>query len=125
MTTVSIAEAKNQLTRIIQEAETGESVHITRHGKPVAVLVSETEYERLRSNKPEPKSLWDTVLDWRNANNLDWLGLTDEEIDSWRDKSPPSEFAWDASNCSWKTGSKLNKLTITCPAPTHDQPDSS
>ncbi len=95
MTTVSIAEAKNQLTRIVQEAETGESVHITRHGKPVAVLVSETEYVRLRSNKPEPKSLWDTVLDWRNANNLDWPGLTDEEIDSWRDKSLPREFAWD------------------------------
>ena len=95
MTTVSIAEAKNQLTRIVQEAETGESVHITRHGKPVAVLVSETEYERLRSNKSEPKSLWDTVLDWRTANNFDWPGLTDEEIDSWRDKSLPRKFVWD------------------------------
>jgi len=93
MTTVSIAEAKNQLTRIVQQAETGESVHITRHGKPVAVLVSKTEYERLRSNKSEPKSLWDTVVDWRNANNFDWPGLTDEEIDSWRDKSLPREFA--------------------------------
>ena len=95
MTTVSIAEAKNQLTRIVQQAEKGESVHITRHGKPVAVLVSETEYECLLSNKLEPKSLWDTVLDWRNANNFDWLALTDEEIDSWRDKSLPREFAWD------------------------------
>ncbi|PZN74452.1 MAG: prevent-host-death family protein [Candidatus Methylumidiphilus alinenensis] len=95
MTTVSIAEAKNQLTRIVQEAETGESVHITRHGKPVAVLVSESEYERLRTTQSEPKSLWDTVLDWRNANNFDWLELTDEEIDCWRDKSLPREFAWD------------------------------
>ncbi|MFZ4700343.1 MAG: type II toxin-antitoxin system Phd/YefM family antitoxin [Candidatus Methylumidiphilus sp.] len=30
----------------MQQAETGGSVHITRHGKPVAVLVSETEYGR-------------------------------------------------------------------------------
>jgi len=58
MTTVSIAEAKNQLPRIVQQAETGDPVHITRHGKPVAVLVSEAEYERLRAGQAEPKSLW-------------------------------------------------------------------
>jgi len=93
MTTVSIAEAKNHLTRIVQQAETGESVHITRHGKPVAVLVSAAEYERLRTG--QPGSLWNTVLDWRKANAFDWPGLTDEEVDGWRDRTPPKEFSWD------------------------------
>ena len=39
MTEVSIAEARDTLTRLIQRAEAGEPVHITRRGKPVAVLV--------------------------------------------------------------------------------------
>jgi prevent-host-death family protein len=47
MTETSIAEAKTQLTRLIQQAERGEAVHITRRGKPVAVLLSEDEYRGL------------------------------------------------------------------------------
>ena len=95
MTTVSIAEAKNQLPRIVQQAETGEPVHITRHGKPVAVLVSEAEYERLQAGQAGPKSLWDTMRDWRAANAFDWPELTGEEVDAWRDKTPPRGFSWD------------------------------
>jgi prevent-host-death family protein len=36
--TYSIAQAKDQLSRLIDEALTGEIVTITRHGKPVASL---------------------------------------------------------------------------------------
>ena len=35
---ISIAEAKNRLTQLIRAVEQGESVVITRHGKPVAQL---------------------------------------------------------------------------------------
>jgi prevent-host-death family protein len=35
---VSIAEAKNRLTELIRAVEDGESIVITRHGKPVAQL---------------------------------------------------------------------------------------
>jgi prevent-host-death family protein len=35
---VSIAEAKNQLPKLIRAVEGGEQVIITRHGKPVAQL---------------------------------------------------------------------------------------
>ena len=38
MTTVSTYEAKTQLPRLIRAAERGETVIITRHGKPVAQL---------------------------------------------------------------------------------------
>lgn len=47
MTKVSIAEAKNHLPRLVQQAETGSAVHITRRGRAVAVLLSEREYARL------------------------------------------------------------------------------
>jgi prevent-host-death family protein len=36
---VSIAEAKNQLSRLVRAAEGGEEVVITRNGRPVAQLV--------------------------------------------------------------------------------------
>ena len=35
---VSVAEARNRLTQLIRAVEDGESVVITRHGKPVAQL---------------------------------------------------------------------------------------
>lgn len=97
MSTVSIAEAKNQLPRIVQQAEAGEAVHITRHGKPVAVLLSEAEYGRLRAGQAGSRSLWDTVRNWREAHAMsDWPDLTDEEVDGWRDRGPPREFSWDS-----------------------------
>ena len=36
---VSIAEAKNQLSRLVRAAESGEDIVITRNGRPVAQLV--------------------------------------------------------------------------------------
>jgi prevent-host-death family protein len=38
MAVVSVAEAKNRLTALVMAAEAGETVTITRHGKPVAEL---------------------------------------------------------------------------------------
>jgi prevent-host-death family protein len=35
---INIAEAKNQLTRLIRAVEAGESIVITRNGKPVAQI---------------------------------------------------------------------------------------
>jgi prevent-host-death family protein len=38
MTTVSVYEAETHLPRLLREAERGETVIVTRHGKPVAQL---------------------------------------------------------------------------------------
>jgi prevent-host-death family protein len=43
---VSVAEAKNTLTRLIQRVEEGERVTICRHGVPVADLVRTAATER-------------------------------------------------------------------------------
>lgn len=95
MSTVSIAEAKNQLPRMVHEAETGAAVHITRHGKPVAVLISEAEYARLRAAGQGQKSVWETMRDWRGATGFDWPDLSDKEIEAWRERTPPRGFSWD------------------------------
>jgi prevent-host-death family protein len=42
-----IVEAKDQLPRLIREAEAGNPVMVTRHGKPAAVLLSAVRYEQL------------------------------------------------------------------------------
>jgi prevent-host-death family protein len=44
----AIFEAKNRLTHIIREAEKGDTVELTRHGKPVAVLVGMEKYAELQ-----------------------------------------------------------------------------
>lgn len=42
MKTISIREAKNRLTELAREVETGETIVVTRHGKPVFDLVPHT-----------------------------------------------------------------------------------
>ena len=46
--TYSIAEAKNRLPRLVHDVEEGATVTLTRRGKPVAVLISCTELQRLQ-----------------------------------------------------------------------------
>jgi prevent-host-death family protein len=94
MTQISIAEAKNALTRLIHEAEQGQAIHITRRGKPVAVLVSEDEYERLKTGEKK-KDFWQAIQEMRADPNFEPVDLSLEEVDSWRDKSPGREFSWE------------------------------
>jgi len=50
----SIANAKNSLSRIVHEAEEGETVHLTRRGKLVAVLLSAKEYQKMNKKQSSP-----------------------------------------------------------------------
>ncbi len=43
---VSVAEAKNKLTQLLQQVEAGEQVTICRHGKPIADLIPTNEEQR-------------------------------------------------------------------------------
>ncbi len=58
---VSLAEARDHLTGLVRDVERGHSVELTRRGKPVAVLVSLEEYDRLRAKRLSPAAalrLW-------------------------------------------------------------------
>ena len=48
MQTVQASEAKTHFLRLLDEVERGESVIITRHGKPVARLVPQIEIDAER-----------------------------------------------------------------------------
>ena len=59
----SVAYARDNLARLLHEAEEGTLVKITRRGKPVAVVLSVRDYERLRSSP----GLLSAYEKWRNA----------------------------------------------------------
>ena len=48
----SIAEARSSLPSIVDQAEAGVEIHLTRRGKPVAAVVAIGVIERLRGDRP-------------------------------------------------------------------------
>jgi len=67
----SIAEARNNLARLVHAAEDGEPVRLTRRGRPVAVILSLAEYERLRA---AGDGLWDRLQRFRDGLETDAPG---------------------------------------------------
>ena len=49
----SIAEARISLPRIVDRAEAGFSIELTRRGKPVAVVISLPAFERLQGGRAQ------------------------------------------------------------------------
>ncbi len=83
----SIAEARNRFTAIIRDAETSPAVEITRHGEPVAVLVSWRQYQRLSTKK----DFWDSYNSFRETFNLSELAIEPDIFDGVRDSSSGRE----------------------------------
>jgi prevent-host-death family protein len=61
MSSVSIAEAKNQLSGLIARAEAGETVTLTRYGKSVAILAP------MPAPQPKPKMTGPEMVTWLEA----------------------------------------------------------
>jgi prevent-host-death family protein len=69
MKRVSVADAKNTLPALLHEAESS-PVEIMRRGKPVAVILSRTSYDRLRGKS---EGLWAALERFRETHNLEQL----------------------------------------------------
>ena len=69
---ISVAEAKATFSECIRKVEAGSVVLITRHGKPVAALVSPSDLEHLeRLRKAGPESgLASIAGGWENSEEL-------------------------------------------------------
>ena len=84
----STSEAQDNLPKIINEMEDGRCVELTQEGKPVAVLVSARDYERLSGRKLGPKpDLWEAIQKFRAETNLEELDIYSIYKDV-RDRSP-------------------------------------
>ena len=78
----SIAEARSNLPSIVDQAEAGQEIQLTRRGKPVAVVVSLRELERLRG---ERTSFGDAYRRFLRTHPLREVGVDKDAFASTRD----------------------------------------
>jgi antitoxin Phd len=85
----SIAEAKNHFTELVRDVENDSPIQLTRRGKPVAVLLSTREYDRLQKGKVD---FWTAYLAFRERLQREGIELDIDEIYAdVRDLSAPTE----------------------------------
>lgn len=81
----TISDAKNRLPALVHAIEHGPEVQLTRHGKPVAVLISMSQYKRLIQR---PKNFWADLNSFRETADTDTLLSSDDNVFENRSKSP-------------------------------------
>jgi prevent-host-death family protein len=70
----SIADARMSLPAIVDQAEAGQPIELTRRGKPVAVIVSVGTFQRLRGDRSR---FGDAYRKFRVQHSLPEVGLDD------------------------------------------------
>src|SRR4051794_39993326 len=78
----SIADARSNLPSIVDEAEAGHAIELTRRGKPVAVIMSLREVERLRGTRSQFSAAYRGFLE---SHSLRDVGLEPDFFESSRD----------------------------------------
>ena len=86
-----IGRARDHLPEIVHEVERGSAVELTRRGKPVAVILSVQDYQRLSSGRPD---FWEAFEAFRQSVDLRDLDVQPDTFDGVRDTSPGREFSW-------------------------------
>lgn len=75
---ISVAEAKSQLSAVFERAAAGEEIVVTKHGKPFVKIVPTD-----KSAGTDPKELLRRIIELRNREgatmgDLTWKELRDE-----------------------------------------------
>jgi prevent-host-death family protein len=83
--TYSVADARVNLPRILDEVETGMDIRLTRRGHPVAVVMSSQRYEALAGAHARFDTAYRDFLERHSAGDLD---LDAEFFDGLRDARP-------------------------------------
>jgi len=87
----SIAEARDRLAALIHQVERQSRVEITRRGRPVAVLLSIAEYNRVTSLG---KGFWEKYSAFCAAADLPKVQIEPEIFQGTRDRSSGREVRW-------------------------------
>lgn len=96
MKEATIRDAKSKLSSLVHEVEKGQAVRLTRRGKPVAVLVSDREYERMKAAREPRHDFMRFLQGWRREMIAKGLPFaSDEEMAGARDRNPAREFSFD------------------------------
>jgi prevent-host-death family protein len=86
----SITQARSSLPAIVDQAEAGQEIELTRRGKPVAVVVSLRAFERLRRAKPH---FAEAYRRFRTAQSLAEIGLDERDVVALRDQNAGRKVA--------------------------------
>src|SRR5262245_61162365 len=81
----SIAKARNQLARIVHQAERGSPIKITRRGEPVAILLATRKYEDLTRSTPSFREAFEK---FSRDVDLRALDIDPGFFEKLRDRSP-------------------------------------
>ena len=84
----SIAEARDMFASLVRKVEKDEPVEVTRRGKPVAVLLSIEEYQRLQAQRI---GFWQAFNNFRSKFDLQELSIEPEIFTAHRDDAPGRE----------------------------------
>ena len=87
MCRTSIYEARNNFSALVKCAEEGEIVELTRYDKPVAVMMSYSEYEERKAGKVD----WLTKWRKEHEGELDDLGF---DFTPSREYPDPNKDLW-------------------------------
>ena len=91
MPTYSVAEARNRFAEIVHDLKHVSRIEVTRRGRPVAILISVEEFEKLHSGSISFASAYDA---FRNTVDLTQAGIEPEVFEGLRDASPGREMSW-------------------------------
>ena len=91
MPTYSVAEARNHFAEIVHDLKYVSQVEVTRRGRPVAILISIEEFEKLRS---EHVGFTNAFNAFRSTVDLNNAGIEPEIFKGLRDASPGREMSW-------------------------------
>ncbi len=86
----SIAEARHDLAALVHELDHQPRIELTRRGKPVAVLMSLREYNRLTT---PTRSFWDAYTTFAQATDLRRLQIEPGVFEGARDRSSGREVS--------------------------------
>jgi len=87
----SIAQARDNLSRIVRNVERGAAIELTRRGKAVAVLLSANDYQRLATGRP---GFWEAFEAFRRQTDLEQLAIEPQVFAGLRDSAPGREVSW-------------------------------
>lgn len=80
----SIAEARSALPAIVDRAEAGAEIQLTRRGKPVVAVVALRVLERLRGERPHFGTAY---RDFLKRHSLKDIGVEHDFVSSLRERS--------------------------------------
>lgn len=81
----SVADARAHLPDILDEVEAGKEVHLTRRGRPIAVVLSPDRYDALRR---ERTTFADAYRAFAKRYAPEDVALESDFFDSLRDRAP-------------------------------------